>query len=175
MNQHSSLLRPQQSLTELRNWMKKKYVFDRFITLSFNEPSDPDGCRKRLKSWDARMSRAMLGPQWSKMRDARMFGFFGLEKANRNAHWHGVIRLIPSEVKTRTQICIEFDANAVGAWKKLVPSGSADVKGIGDQTASDAFVDYMTTSVSFEGNWGRFIIPDEFSPQYPPFTLVASN
>lgn len=162
------------TLTELRAWMKIN-TFHRFVTFTFNDLVSDTLCRERLKEWDARINRKILGPQWSKMRDARLFAFFGMEKQDRNPHWHGVIKLCSTETKTLNQICTEFDQSTERIWTTLVPAGTVDVKAIENSSNSRDFVDYLTKSVTFEDNFARFIVPDEFSPQYPAMTWVKGN
>ena len=152
----------------------KTNIFHRFITLTFKDLVSENVCREQLKRWDARISREILGPQWSKMRDARPFAFYGMEKQNRNPHWHGVVKLCSTDTKSLAQICSNFDDVAELAWKALVPAGTMDLKEIDGRSSSDVFVDYITKSVTFEDNLAKFIVPDEFSPQYPSITLVKA-
>lgn len=165
--------RSARTLTELRVWMKTN-IFHRFVTFTFNDLVSENACRERLKHWDAHICSKILGRQWSKMRDARPFAFYGLEKQDRNPHWHGVIKLCSTDTKSLERICSDFDDVAELAWKKLVPAGTMDLKKIDSRASSDRFVDYVTKSVTFEKNFAQFIVPDEFSPQYPPITLVKA-
>jgi hypothetical protein len=156
-----------QSPKLISEWLGK-WQFDRFITLTFNDAGDakPSSAsataskmRKHLRDWDARMNRMLIGRDWLKRQDNRMFHFFTPEKITTNPHWHGLVSFFGADEPEKIRQGRIFDENAERIWKFLVPSGTADVKIIDDQAE---FISYVAKSVCLEVNYGHFIVQDEF-------------
>src|SRR3954463_85192 len=90
-----------QAKAEIIDWIDQ-WHFTRFVTLTFNDNSTGDAripgsqikyefLRDRLKEWDARMNRAILGKDWANRYPDRIFAFWFLEKPTTNPHWHGLV------------------------------------------------------------------------------------
>ena len=115
--------------------------------------------RDRLYHFDARMNRKLLGRDWQRRPDNRMFHFFAPEKLDTNPHWHGLVCFYGAhgnELARQEQL---FDRYARWIWCDLVPKGSVDVKAIDDLPGG---IDYVAKSLSMRVNWDHCIIPDEF-------------
>ena len=96
------------------------------VTLTFNDPQiSGQLARKKLKDWDARINRKIVGPRWQKYTDERMIWYFFWEKPDTNPHWHGLVQLLP-EQEERFQIYYN------SAWKEIVPAGDCYVDKIYD-------------------------------------------
>tara|TARA_R110001592_G_scaffold25555_3_gene96940 strand:- start:2489 stop:2749 length:261 start_codon:yes stop_codon:yes gene_type:complete len=65
-----------------------------WVTLAFNDPDGaaphesiaPPIMRERLRDWDARMNRALIGPKWMRRPDERIQWIFMPELIDRNPH-----------------------------------------------------------------------------------------
>src|SRR5215204_1463180 len=120
------------------DWLDS-WEFSRFVTLATNDVSItgsslptsklPYGIlRDRLREWDGRMNRQIVGKHWRKREADRMWAFYFLEKPDVNPHWHGLVRFFPIEGKSEAYQQAVFDENAGPTWKELVPSGTVDVQ-----------------------------------------------
>src|SRR5215207_313323 len=127
------------------DWLDS-WEFSRFVTLATNDVSItgsslptsklPYGIlRDRLREWDGRMNRQIVGKHWRKREADRMWAFYFLEKPDVNPHWHGLVRFFPIEGKSEAYQQAVFDENAGPTWKELVPSGTVDVQPVPMQLA----------------------------------------
>ncbi|MCP8884494.1 hypothetical protein NIM87_13320 [Devosia sp. XJ19-1] len=144
--------------------------WDRYITLSFNEPaklnrlgdvteSEIASRRDKLKEWDGRMNRCLLGRNWAKLHDYRMFNMYTMEKPRTNPHFHGLVHFFNVDEAERERQAKIFDDRAEDIWKYLVASGDVDVKPVFNELGVANYVGKsITDSLNFE-NW---VPPDEF-------------
>jgi hypothetical protein len=151
----------------LREWLSN-WPFSRFVTLTLNEPgtgvsrsisSTAAHMRERLYQFDARMNRRLLGKDWQRRPDNRIFYFFAPEKLAQNPHWHGVVYFygaVGDELKRQEAI---FDRRAPSIWKDLAPKGSVDVKAIDDLPGG---IGYIAKMQWLRVNYDHCIFPDEF-------------
>jgi hypothetical protein len=114
------------------DWLDS-WEFSRFVTLATYDVSItgsslptsklPYGIlRDRLREWDGRMNRQIVGKHWRKREADRMWAFYFLEKPDVNPHWHGLVRFFPIEGKSEAYQQAVFDENAGPTWKELVPA-----------------------------------------------------
>lgn len=109
------------------------YEFGYFVTLATNwqdycAPYDHRGLdkraarlHKRIKKWEARVNRKILGSKWKNSKN-RMFAMYFMEHMETNIHVHLLIqehRGVDSE---------EFSEAVDVAWSHIVKSGTTDVK-----------------------------------------------
>lgn len=151
----------------LREWLSQ-WPFSRFVTLTLNEPgmgalrqaeTTASHMRDRLYQFDARMNRKLIGRDWQKRPDNRMFHFFAPEKLTTNPHWHGVVGFYKAhgdELRRQEKI---FDRHTGNIWGDLVPKGSTDVKPINDLPGG---IDYVAKTLSIQVNFDHCIFQDEF-------------
>jgi hypothetical protein len=148
-------------------WLDR-WHYDRFITLATNDPSlaihssnksGLERMRRLLKEWDARVNRKVVGPKWSERPEDRTWGFYFLEKAGSNPHWHGLVQFFPPWPESREKYESEFDEWAPIYWKQLMPSGSVDIQNIADQRGIN---EYVCKSAGFAVSYENFVVPDEF-------------
>jgi len=155
---------------EWRDWVNQ-WRWDRFVTLTFNQPgngrpssgfSDPNmlALKDKLKEWDGRMQRKVVGSNWFEIPDHRLFCFYTLEKPWVNPHWHGLVQFYKVNDSERLRQGEAFDQWADPTWKKLVPSGSVDVKVI---YHDEGAIDYVGKSLLDQLNYEYWVPPDEFS------------
>ena len=72
--------------------------FDFFVGLAINDIAvGPRRARELVREWNGRMDRRIVGKQWLKRPDERIFSLYVLEKPGSNPHWHAFIRLEPPE------------------------------------------------------------------------------
>lgn len=147
-----------------------RWPWDRFVTLTFNRPglnSSFSGVtekeifelKDKLKEWDGRMQRRVVGSNWQKISDHRMFCTYTLEKSDSNPHWHGLVHFFDVDEPERTRQAAAFDEHASTTWAKLVPAGDVVVEPIYNQ--SDA-IRYVGKSLSNMINFENWVPPDEF-------------
>jgi hypothetical protein len=150
----------------LDNWR-----FHFFVTLSTNDADMGSRSsvgsnerysylRDRLREFDARMNRQLLGREWQRSPD-RMFGFWFLEKPDVNPHWHGLVRFFASGDmdKLALQKAV-FQREALKIWTELVPSGEVDIQLIADQPYVSK---YVVKSLGHDVNYSNFVVPDQFA------------
>lgn len=108
--------------------MLERWHWTHFITLAINDTCSIERARRLARSWDARMNRKMLGPKWSSKPDERLFAFYFPENPETNTHWHALITLdAKSQDQWRAQHALLLEETQP-IWRKLVPSGTSDVK-----------------------------------------------
>ncbi len=115
--------------------------------------------RRLLREWDARINRKVVGPNWQKRPEDRIWGFYFLEKPGSNPHWHGLIQFFPPWPDRAEEYAGRFDEWASVFWKELIPTGMADVQRIDNQSRVS---DYVVKSLGFGVSYEHFIVPDEF-------------
>lgn len=153
--------------SDIRMWIAR-WPFSRFVTLTLNSPgmgkvetiaATASHMRDRLYQFDARMNRKLIGRDWQRRPDNRMFHFFAPEKLATNPHWHGLVYFFGAQGSELRRQEDMFDRHADSIWSDLVPKGSADVKAIYDLPGG---VDYVAKSLPSLLNWDYCIFPDEF-------------
>jgi hypothetical protein len=162
---HTQLYSLARAPEEVAGWLSR-WPFQRMVTLTFNKPGDGlmqtieksvDHMRDRLRKWDGRMNRKLVGKDYYNKPYACMFTFFAPEKISLNPHWHGLVHFMGDEDHAKRQMEI-FDEQAALIWSKLVPSGTTDIKKIVDAGA----VGYACKSLCMKVNLPYFVAPDEF-------------
>jgi hypothetical protein len=149
-----------QSMSE---WLDQ-WSFDRFVTLATNDAHTfgdhdrgPQLMRQRLREWDARINRKLVGPKWCQRPEDRIWAFYFLEKPETNPHWHGLIAFFPPW-DCREQYELNFDLWAPVYWKQLVPSATIDIQKISDQKNVSR---YVVKSIRNDVSYRNFVLPDE--------------
>jgi hypothetical protein len=137
-------------------WLDQ-WEFTRFVTLATNNTSMsgsslptsqlPYGMlRDKLREWDGRINRAIVGKHWARRQEERIWAFYFLEKPDANPHWHGLVRFFPIAGKPRAFQEQVFDEHAEPEWQALVPAGTADVQPVTVQKGvADAILYLMST------------------------------
>lgn len=125
---------------------------DCFVTLAFNQVVPKERARKRLKEWQARIDRALLGPKWQTHSDRIKFLAI-LEKPEVNPHWHLTVCL-------NGALSSKFYAAAETEWKSVVPRGTVKCIPISNarRVAEYNTKDLMTVSKAAES----FVLSSEF-------------
>ena len=112
-------------------------------TPEFTTSSQATGfMQRRLREWDARVNRALLGKYWYRKTSERIVGFGTLESVNSNPHWHLVIQLNCRYPKK------DFATASEDVWSELVPAGSIDVRPI---TSMTNLSHYISKSKPYHG------------------------
>ena len=150
-----------------REWLRT-WKWDRFVTLTFNQSgngrpvrSDADiaPLRDKLKEWDQRMQRRVIGSNWFNVPDNQLFCAYTLEKPGLNPHWHGLVHFWMAPDDERRRQGEIFDRWANETWQNLVPSGDVVVKVV---TYEGGVIDYASKSLLGEVNYENWIAPDSF-------------
>lgn len=130
---------------ELRTWLHRQ-TYSHFATLSFNDPTTTyDTAKRKLRAWDARLCRAILGSRWQRKPDERLVWIAICEKPDCNPHWHLLINALPDQHAA-------LDEHLERAWIKLVPSGTANLQVVSFQKGAIAYVTKaIRNPVSYEG------------------------
>lgn len=156
---------PSKMRTDVAEWLNQ-WRFDRFITLATNDPVTFDGphrgpalIRDRLRAWDARINRKLIGPKWRQRREDRIRGFYFLEKPVSNPHWHGLVQFFPPWPECREEYELQFDLCSPEIWKQLVPTGTVDIQKI---VCQRRVIEYAVKSLDNNISYSNFVIPDEF-------------
>ncbi|SDR49874.1 hypothetical protein SAMN05519103_04010 [Rhizobiales bacterium GAS113] len=152
---------PNRSLrAAFRSWLETGR-FDFFVGLAINDQSvGPRRARDLVREWNARMDRRIVGKQWLRRPDERMFALHVLEKPGSNPHWHSLIRLEPPEPDRWPVQARKLQEYAELEWRKLIKSGTVDVQQI---TRTPEFVArYIAKELAGEIQFREFILPDEF-------------
>lgn len=151
----------------MSSWLQH-WNFTRLVTLTFNQPGDGmhhaiDGTaafmRDRLYHFDARMNRRLIGRDWQRRPDNRMFHFFAPEKIQANPHWHGLVCFYRAAGEELSRQHAIFDRHAKTIWGELAPKGTLDVKPVDDLLGG---IDYVAKSLQTRVNWDHCIFPDQF-------------
>lgn len=123
---------------EIARWLLR-WEFTHFVTLTF---SDPDAgtvsvggssipglfLEERLKAWDARINRTLLGRSWRDRTAERTLWVGTLEKPRISPHYHLLMRFPHNDRHDMATTHSLFAEHAEKHWKKLVPSGTVDAK-----------------------------------------------
>tara|TARA_R110002095_G_scaffold208630_1_gene194475 strand:- start:1805 stop:2269 length:465 start_codon:yes stop_codon:yes gene_type:complete len=112
--------------------------------------------RDRLRNWDARVNRALLGKHWQVRSQERLEAFGVLEKPASNAHWHLLVKMRCLHPKR------EFEGVAEEAWQALVTTGSVDVQPVGSVIGLSR---YITKTMPYGPSSDRTVILPEISSQ----------
>lgn len=146
-----------------------QWPFDRFVTLTLNEPGDgthlsAERTARRmtrlLREWDARMNRKLIGRDWLHRPDNRIFGFYGPEKISANPHWHGLVHFFGADNAERERQSKVFDDNITPIWNRVAPAGTVESVFPADLEGA---VSYVAKSLCVGINYNCFILPDSFS------------
>jgi hypothetical protein len=150
-----------------REWLGQ-WKWDRFVTLAFNQAgsgrpvrSDADvrPLRDKLREWDQRMQRRVIGSNWFNIPDHQLFCVYTLEKPGVNPHWHGLIHFYKVDDDQRRLQGEKFDRWANETWQELVPTGDVDVKVV---TYKSGAIDYVAKSLLDKVNYANWVPPDSF-------------
>lgn len=163
------LLDAERTAKEWRTWVAQ-WKWDRFVTLTFNRPGDGQpinrladhrvlALKEKLKEWDGRMQRKVVGRNWAAIHDHRMFCIYTLEKPTVNPHWHGLVQFFNVDDEERLKQGKKFDEWANATWKRLVPSGDVVVKTLHDEKGA---VGYIGKSLLDKLNFKHWVPQDEF-------------
>lgn len=144
--------------SEMRDFLKKR-LWTHAVTLAFNDPDyKPERMRERLKAWDGRVNRIMLGGRWLKKPDERMFWIAFIEKKDTNPHYHLLLCLLEGQ-EDRFDLGIEWMASDV--WTKLVPHGTVKIQRIKLDEKNGA-VHYVTKELDKKGRLEYNVCSREF-------------
>jgi len=124
------MIKPRRYCSALAKWLADRDCHFH-VTLNFNDPGRHTyrptmtgfAMQERLREFDRRSSRLLLGKRWHRWPHRRHEGFFFTEKRITNPHWHGLIWL--PEPKWQAA---EFKELVEQAWKRVAPAGSACVR-----------------------------------------------
>ena len=126
------------------------------VTLAFNNPHRTYlGGLRRLKGWDAKINRRLLGSAWSrKPKESRIFflAFPEYGKSDDNLHYHLAVS-IPQRLQ-------DFPEVAKQAWKQLEAAGDADIKTLKSKLDLRRWLKYITKE--YNANMDYYILSTEF-------------
>lgn len=146
---------------EISGWLQEHRV-THYITLTTHDQSlSIDGMRNRLRQWDARLNRALIGRNWQKRRDQRIWNFSFLESPGVNPHWHLLLRLDDTPVAGRVPDTQMLEDHARRAWAKLSPAGTVDVQEVNGKTDL-RLTNYVAKELGRMAQYSSFVLPDEF-------------
>jgi hypothetical protein len=152
---------------EWRRWLGR-WGWDRFVTLTFNQAgsgapvrsgADVAPLRDKLKEWDQRMQRRVIGSNWYNVPDNQLFCAYTLEKPSLNPHWHGLVHFYKVDDDERVRQGERFDRWANDVWRELVRSGDVEVKVVHYE---DGAIDYVAKSLLDQVNYEHWVPPDSF-------------
>ncbi|WP_375588382.1 hypothetical protein ABWH89_13875 [Hoeflea alexandrii] len=148
-------------LKEISHWLQDQR-FTHFITLTTHEHSlSIDGMRHQLREWDARVNRALIGRNWQKRRDQRIWNYSFLESPGINPHWHLLLRLDDTPVAGRVPDTQMLEDHARQAWARISPAGTVDIQEINGKTDLK-LTDYVVKELRSMAQYSSFVLPDEF-------------
>ncbi|MAY63163.1 MAG: hypothetical protein CML29_13220 [Rhizobiales bacterium] len=148
---------------EVTNFLTK-HRFTHFVTLTTHDPMlSNEGMRSRLKQWDARVNRQLVGPKWSRHKDEVTFFFAFLESPHVNPHWHLLLRLDDSPLTSKPTDILTLSTCFTSAWKRLSPAGTVDLQEI-YSVADKKLVNYVGKQLGSMAQYSAFVTPDEFRP-----------
>lgn len=160
MNSHFTIT--PQKLQEAITEFLMEHRFTHFVTLTTHEPTLSDeSMRSRLKQWDARVNRAIVGPKWCKHKDELIFFFAFLEAPGVNPHWHLLLRVDDSPLSTKKTDSLTLLSCSTSAWKRLSPAGTVDLQEIYSM-ADKILVNYVGKQLRNMAQYNSFVTPDEF-------------
>ncbi len=110
--------------------------------------------RDRLRNWDARVNRALLGKHWLLKPDERLEAFGVLEKPASNPHWHLLVQMRCQHPKR------DFIEAAEETWLALVAAGSVDIQPVVSQVGLSR---YVMKSMPYGLSTDRTVILPEIS------------
>lgn len=151
----------------IRDWMAGMH-FTHFVTLtSNNQMATRYFMKDKLRAWDARVNRDVVGPKWQKRIDERVNWIAFPEKFGVNPHWHVLMQLLPEQLEELESRCpLEdrlFDDVLRQSWTKFVPSGTVDVQPIRvGRDDKKRVYDYVTKSLGHEPNLEDFVMFREY-------------
>lgn len=137
----------------------ESYDFNLHVTLSMNETSTLAGAKKKLREFDKRVNRKMLGSDWYKKPNAdRFFYFAAAEHLDGDPHWHLLARANNPKIAN-----VAFQL----IWKAIVPSGSCYVKDV-DEADDPEFYrrnlrGYILKEIERHEDYESFVVPYSFS------------
>jgi hypothetical protein len=131
----------------------KERDWDEYVTLNFNHSWSPIGARKKFSLFCQRLDRFLLGRGYRKRVDKRTYVIAFLEHPNSNIHLHCLVRLRHGWRPRRRHLKRKMKR----IWKKLVPSGTADVRRVRD---AEGAARYSTKEFRFD----EIILSSEFWP-----------
>ena len=141
----------------VRVWLSDRR-FTHFVTLMLNCPyAGRDHVKHRLRDWDARMNREIVGPKWLRRSDRRMQWIAFPEKLEANPHWHLCLEVLP-EQETKLGARGGLARLVDRVWLDLVPSGTTDTKAWRD----DGALRYATKQLDDPRNYEMFVHVQEF-------------
>lgn len=151
----SLLTSPARRRQAIQKWLDEEFTFTHFMSLASNSPDvSIRTMRDRIKFWDARLNRKLLGPKWRRHWDEATWWFAFLEKPDVNVHWH-VLARFQDRAKLTT-----FARAAEQVWLEILPGGSVDFQVITGR--HDRVTDYVSKRVGHDVEFAEFITPDEF-------------
>jgi hypothetical protein len=106
------------------------------------------------------MNRRIVGKQWLRRPDERIFSLYVLEEPGSNPHWHAFIRLEPPEPDRWPTQARKLHEYAGHDWRKLIRSGTIDIQPI--TRTPELLERYFTKELAGEIQYKAFILPDEF-------------
>ena len=133
-----------------------EYAF--FITANFNRDTNYTAARKAIKGWHARIDKKLLGGRWSKKPNNERTQFVAfVEHEDSNLHLHLMVRLGDG---TRPW---KFQLMASECWRKLIGSGTMDVRKINSPTDRERIANYITKELPQNRAIEHFILSNEFT------------
>jgi hypothetical protein len=105
------------------------------------------------------MNRKVVGPNWWRRPEDRIWAFFFPEKLYTNPHWHGLIEFFPPYPDQLKEQMRRFDLWAENRWRAIAPGGTVNIQNIEDQ---DRVADYVSKQLGDVVSYENFVIPDEF-------------
>ncbi len=163
----SPLLEPEKLAKDWVEWVSQ-WDWDLFVTLTFNQApaSSPRrldaqiiNSKAKLKAWDARLQSTLIGRDWAKSHDYRMYCCYILEKPRVNLHWHGLVKFFNAHGVEHQRQVDTFMKRADPVWRRLVPSGNVDIKSVFDETGAARYASKSLTDVL---NYDHWVPPDSF-------------
>lgn len=162
-------INPAATKDALLRWLAE-WRWDRYVTLSFNEPaklnrlgdvteSEIASRKDKLKEWEGRMNRRLLGRNWAKLRDKHMSNFYTMEKPRFSPHYHGLVHFPNTDHVERERKGKLFDTFAEETWNHLVASGDVDIQPVVDRQVVER---YICKSITDGLNYENWVLPNEF-------------
>lgn len=146
---------------KISDWLQE-HRFTHFITLTTHDQSlSIDLMRNRIRQWDAHLNRALIGRNWQKRTDQRIWCFCFLESPDANPHWHLLLRLDETPVAGRVPDTALLEHHTRRIWAKFAPAGTVDVQEIDVKTAHRV-TNYVAKELRFMAQYSSFVLPDEF-------------
>jgi ABC-type cobalamin transport system ATPase subunit len=152
---------PARLRNEIPGWLQEHRV-THYITLTTHDQSlSIDRMRNRLRQWDAHLNHALIGRNWQKRRDQRIWCFCFLESPDANPHWHILLRLDETPVAGRVPDTQLLEHHTRRIWAELSPAGTVDVQEIFGKTDLK-LTNYVAKQLRSMAQCSSFVPPDEF-------------